>query len=89
MAVRVPGNECVLSILKHCKLIVGTSANISGEKSIVDSNELKVKLPNVDVLVDGGKIVSSGESTIIDFVNGELKMIREGSVSKENIEKIL
>ena len=68
---------------------MGTSANISGEKSILDSNELKIKLPKVDVLVDGGKIVSSGESTIIDFVNGELKMIREGSVSKENIEKIL
>ena len=89
LAVRVPGNECVLSILKHCKLIVGTSANISGEKSIVDSNELKVKLPEVDVLVDGGIIVSSGESTIIDFADGEVKMIREGSVSKENIEKIL
>jgi len=89
LAVRVPGNECVLSILKHCKLIVGTSANISGEKSIIDSNELKIKLPKVDVLVDGGKIVSSGESTIIDFINGELKIIREGSVSKESIEKIL
>jgi len=89
LAVRVPGNECVLSILKHCKLIVGTSANISGEKSIVDSNELKVKLPEVDVLVDGGIIVSSGESTIIDFADGEVKIIREGSVSKENIEKIL
>ena len=86
---RVPGNECVLSILKHCKLIVGTSANISGEKSILDSNELKKKLPEVDVLVDGGKIVSSGESTIIDFENGELKMIREGSISKESIERIL
>ncbi len=89
LAVRVPGSECVLSILKHCKLIVGTSANISGEKSILDSNELKVKLPKVDVLVDGGIIVSSGESTIIDFINGELKMIREGAVSKESIEKIL
>ena len=89
LAVRVPGNECVLSILKHCKLIVGTSANVSGEKSILDSKDLKIKLPNVDVLVDSGKIVSSGESTIIDFVDGELKMIREGSVSKENIEKLL
>ena len=89
LAVRVPGNECILSILRHCKLIVGTSANISGEKSILDSNELKKKLPEVDVLVDGGKIVSSGESTIIDFENVELKMIREGSISKERIEKIL
>ncbi len=89
LAVRVPGNECVLSFLKYCKLIVGTSANISGEKSIFDSNELKIKLPGVDLLVDGGKIDSLGESTIIDFVNGELKMIREGSISKEDVEKIL
>ena len=34
LAVRVPNNECVLSILKQCKLIIGTSANISGEESI-------------------------------------------------------
>ena len=89
LAVRVPGNECILSILKQCKLIIGTSANISGEKSILDSDEFKTKLPKVDTLVDGGKIVSKGESTIIDFNNGELKIIREGSVSKEEIEKIL
>ena len=89
LAVRVPGNKCILSILKQCKLIIGTSANISGEKSILDSNEFKIKLPKVNTLVDGGTIVSQGESTIIDFMNGELKMIREGSVSKEEIENIL
>ena len=27
LAVRVPGNKCILSILKQCKLIIGTSAN--------------------------------------------------------------
>ena len=89
LAVRVPGNECILSILKQCKLIIGTSANISGEESILNSDEFKTKLPKVDTLVDGGKIISKGESTIIDFNNGELKIIREGSVSKEEIENIL
>jgi len=89
LAVRVPGEKCILSILKQCKLIIGTSANISGEKSILDSNEFKNRLPEVDMLIDGGKIVSLGESTIIDFIEGKLKIIREGSVSKEEIEKIL
>ena len=89
LAVRVPNNECVLSILKKCKLIVGTSANISNEESILDSNEFKTKLPGIDVLVNGGKIISSGESTIIDFVGDELKIIREGSISKDKIESIL
>ena len=89
LAVRVPGDKCILSILKQCKLIIGTSANISGEKSILDSNEFKNKLPEVDMLIDGGKIVSLGESTIIDFIEGKLKIIREGSVSKKEIEDIL
>jgi len=89
LAVRVPNNECLLSILKQCKLIVGTSANISGEESIVDSHDCIMKLPEIDVLVDGGKIDSSGESTIIDFVDDGLKIIREGAVSKKEIEKLL
>ena len=89
LAVRVPNNECVLSILKQCKLIVGTSANISGEESILDSSECKIKLSKIDVLVDGGIIKSLGESTIIDFVEDELKIIREGSVSKDDIESVL
>ena len=89
LAVRVPNNECLLSILKQCKLIVGTSANISGEESIIDSHDYIMKLPEIDVLVDGGKINSSGESTIIDFVDDGLKIIREGIVSKMEIEKVL
>ena len=89
LAVRVPNNECVLSILKQCKLIIGTSANISGEKSILDSDEFKTKIPEIDVLVNSGKITSLGESTIVDFMDDQLKIIREGSVSKKDIEKIL
>jgi len=89
LAVRVPNNECILSILKQCKLIIGTSANISGEKSIVDSKEFKTKLSEIDIVVDGGKITSMGESTIIDFVGEKLKMIREGCISKEEIDNVL
>lgn len=89
LAVRVPDNECVLSILKQCKLIIGTSANISGEESILDPNVCKMRLPEIDVLVDGGKIKSYGESTIIDFVDNEIKIIRKGSISKDEIEGAL
>lgn len=89
LAVRVPNNECVLTILEKCKLIIGTSANISGQESILDSNECKTKIPGIDVLVNGGKITSLGESTIIDFIDDQVKVIREGSISKDEIENIL
>ena len=48
-----------------------------------------MKLPEIDVLVDGGKINSLGESTIIDFVDGKLEIIREGSILKKEIENVL
>ena len=89
LAVRVPNNECILSILKQCKLIIGTSANISGKESILNSNECKIELPGIDVLVDSGEITNSSESTIIDFVENGFKIIREGSVSKDEIESAL
>ena len=89
LAVRVPDNSCILGILNQCKLIIGTSANISGKKSILDSNELETKLPGVDILVNSGKIISLGESTIIDFIDNKLKIIREGSVSKDEIVSAL
>ncbi len=89
LAVRVPDNSCILGILNQCKLIIGTSANISGKKSILDSNELETKLPGVDILVNSGKIISLGESTIIDFIDNKLKIIREGSVSKDEIMSAL
>ena len=89
LAVRVPNNICILAILKQCKLIIGTSANISGEKSILDFAECKQRLSEIDVLIDGGKITSSGESTIIDCTKNKLKIIREGSISKNEIENVL
>ena len=89
LAVRVPNNECILSILKQCKLIIGTSANISGEESISNSNECKIKLPKIDILVDSGEITNSSESTIIDFVENGFRIIREGSISKVEIENAL
>ena len=89
IAVRVPNNECVLEILKKCKLLVGTSANISGQKSFVEPKEYFEQFKDIPVFVDGGKIISSGESTIIELVENEVKVLREGKITKEEIQKIL
>jgi len=84
IAVRVPNNKCLLDLLEKCKLIVGTSANVSGTKSFNDSKECLSNFTGYDVFIDGGKIESRGESTLIE-INEELKIIRKGIVSKEEI----
>ncbi|MGY5143115.1 MAG: L-threonylcarbamoyladenylate synthase [Candidatus Nitrosopumilus sp. bin_32a] len=85
IAIRVPDHKCTLELLKKCNYLVGTSANISGNLSYTNPEECLKSLQNYDVFVDGGIITSSGESTIIEIENEEINIIREGSLTKEEI----
>ncbi len=87
IAVRIPKNRCIMSLLKNCKLLVGTSANISGTSSFKDPNECRNNITGYDVFIDDGIIQSSGESTVVEIDDG-IKILREGVVSKESILEI-
>jgi len=87
IAVRVPNNPCILSILKECKLIIGTSANISDSKSFRDPEECIRNISGYDLFVDGGIISSKGESTVIE-IDKEIKVLRNGNISEEEISGI-
>ena len=88
IAVRVPNNQCVLSLLKECKLLVGTSANISGTTPFTDPNECSKNLTKYDLLIDGGIIPSQSESTIVEIVEDSIKILREGNVSEKEIREL-
>ena len=88
IAVRVPNNQCVLALLKECKLLVGTSANVSGTASFNDPNECSRNLNGYDLFIDGGIISSQGESTIVEIEDGNVKVLRKGSISEEEIKEL-
>ncbi len=85
IAIRVPDHKCTLELLKKCNYLVGTSANISGDLPYTNPKECLKKMQDYDVFVDGGIITSKGESTIIEIENEKIKIIREGSLTKEEI----
>ena len=85
IAIRVPNHKCTLELLKKCNFLVGTSANISGHSSFTNPDECFNNFRKYDVFVDGGIITSKSESTIIEIENEEIKIIREGSLSHEEI----
>lgn len=89
VAVRVPNHKCTLSILEKLKLLVGTSANVSGTKSFTNSSECIKNINGYDLFVDGGKIQSNEESTIIQVKNEKLEIIREGAISVNRIREVL
>ena len=85
LAVRVPNNKCVLAFLKKCELVVGTSANISGKEPFTDPQNIENELIDCDIFLNDGIIPSSGASTVIKIENGELKILRNGDISENDL----
>ena len=85
IAIRVPDHKCTLELLKKCNFLVGTSANISGDSPHTNPEECLKNLENYDIFVDGGMITGKGESTIIEIENKQIKIIREGYLTKDEI----
>ncbi len=89
LAVRVPANECVLSLLKRCKYLVGTSANPSGDSPGKSAQEvLNSSLKGYDALLDGGPVENGIESTIVD-ITGRPKVLREGTIKENEVMQLL
>jgi L-threonylcarbamoyladenylate synthase len=88
IAIRVPNHKCTLELLKKCDFLVGTSANVSGSLPHTNPEKCMKNVKNYDIFVDGGLIQSQGESTIIEIIDEEIKIIREGSLTKEELSQI-
>ena len=65
-----------------------TSANISGNPVCQTIEEIKKTFTNIDGIMEGE--VSYGKaSTIVDCTTDEIKIIREGPIALEKIEKVI
>ena len=83
IAFRIPNNKCTLKLIQYTKkkLLIGTSANLSGQQPIT-KNPLTVPEDNSNT--------SPQVSTIIDLVEpNKPKIKREGIISKEQIFEVL
>ena len=87
IAVRVPNNRCILELLKLCKYIVGTSANVSGMGSTTDPSECE-GMAGYDFMLDGGRITSGRESTVVEMIGKDLKIHRHGAIREEEVLSI-
>ena len=91
VGIRMPDHKVALKIIESAGgILPTTSANISGEHTPRSYDELSQEFKNrVDIVIDGGKSPIGEASTIIDMSNENIKILREGSISKEDIEKII
>ena len=90
IAIRVPKNATAISLLKTFgKPIAAPSANISGEVSpTLATHALDLK-KDVEMILDGNYCEIGLESTILKCGKGKIDILREGSVTRENIKKVI
>lgn len=85
IAVRIPNHPCALELLSKCRLLVGTSANKSGQTAAAEPSEIIKKLDGYDLLLDGGPIPSPLESTIAEIEQGKVRIVRRGKIEEKEI----
>ena len=96
IGIRVPENEIILNVLNllkkegHLGVLIGTSANYSGEPPCISGDQVAKKiLSPIDLILDGGKSKSRLSTTIVDCTTQEPKFLRIGMISEEEILEFL
>jgi L-threonylcarbamoyladenylate synthase len=90
VAVRIPNNSVALELLAISGPLTVTSANIHGMKTQNNIKDIKKQFrkDDVTVYIDYG-ILQGKPSTIIDVSSNELRIIREGSIKKQDILSVI
>jgi L-threonylcarbamoyladenylate synthase len=88
VAIRIPAHPVPLALARGIGTpIVGTSANLSGKPSALTAEEVHAQLDGkVDLIIDGGRCPGGRESTIVDLTGETPLILREGAISREELE---
>jgi L-threonylcarbamoyladenylate synthase len=88
---RVPANEFCRALVRACgRPITSTSANRASEPTPGNIAEIRKVFPTgVDLFVDAGMLPASAPSTVVDVTVSPPRLLREGAVKWDTIERTL
>ena len=86
VGVRVPDDDVARALLRAAGPMAVTSANLSGKQSPVTAQEVFEQLAGrIALIIDGGKTPGGVPSTLVDCTMSELKVLRQGPISLEEL----
>lgn len=87
---RLIGSGILYELIKESGVpVVAPSANLSGSLTGTKIENIKKELDGkVDYILDYGDVESDVTSTIVEVIDGKIAVIREGKISKLELEKI-
>jgi L-threonylcarbamoyladenylate synthase len=90
IAIRIPAHPVPIALIEGLGTpIVGTSANLSGRPSPLTAAEVYSQLGDkIDLIIDGGCCPGGKESTIVDVTSETPVVLREGAISRAELEQV-
>ncbi len=93
IGLRIPNHPFILKLLRELgEPLAATSANLSGTPAAITPSDAVANLDGRPaLLIDGGEVTVTGgaSSTVVSIVGGELKILRQGPITQEDIQKVL
>lgn len=91
IGVRIPNHPIALEILRSVPFpVTATSANLTGNKPAGSAQEAADILDNqVSLFIEGVEGASGIASTVIDLTQSPPKLLREGGISRNTLNKVI
>jgi L-threonylcarbamoyladenylate synthase len=91
-AFRVPDHLVALELLAAAGPLAVSSANRSGEPETLDADDVAIAFADSDepsAILDGGRVPGGVASTVLDLSGGGARLLRDGAVSRAEIEAVI
>lgn len=90
IGLRVPSNSIALQVLRlSAGPLVLTSANRGGMPPAVEAGQIVRELgQSIDLILDDGPSPIGNSSTVIEVLNNEFKVLRDGAVSADSLRQL-
>ena len=86
VGIRIPDYDLTRELLRHTGPLAATSANLSGQESAHNAEEVWENLSgNIDLILDGGISPGGIASTVLDCTKSEPLILRTGPISWQEI----
>jgi L-threonylcarbamoyladenylate synthase len=90
IGVRMPNHPVALALLHQSGPLAVTSANLSGRENANSAQQVLEQLSGkVHLIIDGGATPGGVPSTVVDCTQDEPVILREGPITKTDIEAVL
>jgi L-threonylcarbamoyladenylate synthase len=90
VGIRMPANDIALKLIEKSGCpIAAPSANKFGRISPTTADHVRKQLPDIDFIINGGRTTVGIESTIIKLSDKGFQILRNGIITREEIETII